>query len=256
MALVEIPSAHHERAVVRAGDVYIKVETDRGRALRERAATSAATVPAPSVLWSHDGPPALLALSAISGTSLARLGEPSTQPPETWVKAGQVARRLHQSPVPAELTAVRGPPAPAIAELRTWLLDNTPADATVVNTLADFAHSKLHGRSADPVFTHGDLQAEHFIIDDGEVAGVIDWSEAGPGDPLRDIASLTQGHHEYLDAVLAGYGKDIDRDVISGYWALGKLNGVRFMTSHGFDASGDVAALRLFAEGIPGDSIA
>jgi aminoglycoside phosphotransferase (APT) family kinase protein len=79
------------------------------------------------------------------------------------------------------------------------------------------------------------------------VAAIIDWSEAGPGDPLADLASLTQGHREYLDDVLLGYGGDVDRDAIRGYWTLGKLNGVRFMTQHGFDASGDVASLAHFS---------
>jgi hypothetical protein len=33
---------------------------------------------------------------------------------------------------------------------------------------------------------------------------VIDWSEAGQGDALYDLASLTLGHEEHLGDVVAG----------------------------------------------------
>jgi hypothetical protein len=42
------------------------------------------------------------------------------------------------------------------------------------------------------MFIHGD-----------EITGVIDWSEAGQGDPLCDLASLTLGHEEHLGDVQA-----------------------------------------------------
>ena len=57
-----------------------------------------------------------------------------------------------------------------------------------------------------PVFTHGDLQIAHVFVDGDEVTGIIDWSEAGQGDALYDLATLTLGHEEHLDDVVAGYG--------------------------------------------------
>jgi aminoglycoside phosphotransferase (APT) family kinase protein len=41
------------------------------------------------------------------------------------------------------------------------------------------------------VFTHGDLQIAHVFVDVDEITGVVDWSEAGQGDALFDLASLT-----------------------------------------------------------------
>ena len=41
---------------------------------------------------------------------------------------------------------------------------------------------------------HGDLQVAHVFVDGDEVTGVIDWSEAGRGSALYDLASLTLGH--------------------------------------------------------------
>ena len=42
-----------------------------------------------------------------------------------------------------------------------------------------------------PAFVHGDLQVAHVFVDGDEVTGVLDWSEAGQGDAMYDLASLT-----------------------------------------------------------------
>jgi aminoglycoside phosphotransferase (APT) family kinase protein len=39
-------------------------------------------------------------------------------------------------------------------------------------------------------FTHGDLQIAHVFVDGDEVTGTIDWSEAGQGDALYDLATF------------------------------------------------------------------
>lgn len=86
-----------------------------------------------------------------------------------------------------------------------------------------------------PAFTHGDLQIAHVIVDGDEVTGIIDWSEAGQGDALYDLATFTLGHEEHLDDVAAGYGTDIDLDVIHAWWSLRSLLVVRWLIEHGFD---------------------
>jgi hypothetical protein len=43
------------------------------------------------------------------------------------------------------------------------------------------------------VFTHGDLQITHVFVDGDEITGIIDWSEAGRGDALFGLATLTLG---------------------------------------------------------------
>jgi aminoglycoside phosphotransferase (APT) family kinase protein len=82
---------------------------------------------------------------------------------------------------------------------------------------------------------HGDLQIAHVFVDGDEVSGVLDWSEAGQGDAVYDIASLTLGHPEHLDDVLAGYGAHVDVEVIRGWWSLRSLTGIRWLVEHGFD---------------------
>ena len=92
-----------------------------------------------------------------------------------------------------------------------------------------------------PVFTHGDLQVAHVFVDDDEVTGVVDWSDACQGDGLFDLAILTLGHEEHLDDVVAGYGAEVDLDVIRAWWSLRSLVAVRWLVEHGFDPSPEVA---------------
>jgi len=87
------------------------------------------------------------------------------------------------------------------------------------------------------VFTHGDLQVTHVFVDGDEITGVVDWSEAAQGDALYDLASLTLGHEEHLGDVVAGYGADVDLDVIRAWWSLRSLRVARWLIEHGFDPS-------------------
>jgi aminoglycoside phosphotransferase (APT) family kinase protein len=248
VAVVEIITSHHERAVVRAGDVYLKVETDPARARGEVAALQGAPVPTPELLWWRSGTPSVLALSAVDGRPLGTLGASASAaaPPAAWTAAGALARRVHDASPPAGLRswfALEGL-ASWIDSMRDWLLQETCIAPGLVSARAAFAHEHLDHRAVELVFTHGDLQAEHVLVGDhGTIAGVIDWGDAGLGDPLYDLAVLTVGHGEHLDDVLVGYGEDVDRDVISAYWTLRRLGAVRWMTEHGYDPGGDIAAL-------------
>ena len=60
----------------------------------------------------------------------------------------------------------------------------------------------------------------------------------GPaGDALFDVAILTLGHKEHLGDVVAGYGTEVDLDVIRAWWSLRSLRAVRWLVEHGFDPS-------------------
>ena len=86
-----------------------------------------------------------------------------------------------------------------------------------------------------PVFTHGDLQTAHVFVRDEEVTGVIDWSEAGRGDALSDLATLALGQEEHLQDVVAGYGAPVDLEVVRGWWSLRSLSALPWLLEHGFD---------------------
>ena len=98
-----------------------------------------------------------------------------------------------------------------------------------------------------PVFIHGDLQVDHVFVAGDEVTAVIDWSEGAQGDALYDLATLTLGHPEHLGDVIAGYGADVDRDLIRAWWSFRCLTNVRWLVEHGYGPPEDypeVAVLR------------
>ncbi|HEY4992095.1 MAG TPA: phosphotransferase [Nakamurella sp.] len=84
-----------------------------------------------------------------------------------------------------------------------WLVTNEVLPTDMVKRNRRVAEAAL--RPWTPVFSHGDLQVARVFVDDDELTGVIDWSEAGQGDALYDLASLPLGHQEHLDDVVAGY---------------------------------------------------
>jgi aminoglycoside phosphotransferase (APT) family kinase protein len=115
-----------------------------------------------------------------------------------------------------------------------WLIANGVVSAEVVRRNRLIAEAAL--RPWAPVFIHGDLQIVHVFVDSDEVSGVVDWSEGGQGDPMYDLATLTLAHEEHLDDVNAGYGGDVDTDVIRAYWALRSLMSTRWLAEHGYGA--------------------
>ena len=59
---VEVVVAHHERATLRGGDVFLKIDADQTRTDVEVEAMAMAPVPTPEVLWRK---PPVLALAAL-----------------------------------------------------------------------------------------------------------------------------------------------------------------------------------------------
>jgi hypothetical protein len=85
------------------------------------------------------------------------------------------------------------------------------------------------------------------LIDGVTVTGLLDWSEAAPGDAAFDLASLTLAHPDRLGDLLGGYGDDIDRDRIHAWWSYRCLTAVRWLIENGYGPPDDypeVAMLR------------
>src|SRR5260221_4449811 len=113
MEEVEVVVAHTERATLRVGDVFLKIDTDQTRTDVEVEAMALAPIPTPEVLWRK---PPVLALAALPGTALGRLGEPSTASPAAWAAAGAAPRVAAHGPLPPR--PGRGPAQVAL-HLRT-----------------------------------------------------------------------------------------------------------------------------------------
>jgi aminoglycoside phosphotransferase (APT) family kinase protein len=229
---VEVLVAHRERATLRVGDVFLKVDSDQKRADREVEAMALAPIPTPEILWRK---PPVLALAALPGAALGRLGEPSVAPATVWAAAGAAVRLLHDAPLPPW-------PGQDVDELESrldaeceWLVTGGVLPTDLVTRNRGVAEAVL--RAWTPVFMHGDLQIAHVFADGDRITGVLDWSEAQPGDALYDLASLTLGHEEQLDDLVAGYGTDVDLDVIRGWWSMRSLLAIRWLVEHGFDPS-------------------
>ena len=239
---IEVVVAHSERTTLRVGDVFLKIDPDQSRIDVEVEAMALAPVPTPEILWRK---PPVLALAAVPGTALGELGERSTASSAAWVAAGAAVRMLHDAPLPpwpgrsVDALAAR---LPGECE---WFIANDVLPAEVVAHNRQLAETVL--RPWPPVFIHGDLQVDHVFVIGDEVTNIIDWSEASQGDALWDLATLTIGHPEHLEDVIAGYGADVDIDLIRAWWSLRCLLNVRWLTEHGFGAPEDmpeVAVLR------------
>jgi len=229
---VEVVVAHNERVTLRVGDVFLKIDTDQTRTDVEVEAMAMAPIATPEVLWRK---PPVLALAAVPGTALGRLGEPSTASAAAWAAAGAAARTLHNAPLPPWPGESLDEIASALDRECDWLVTNGVLPTEMVSRNRRIAEAAL--RPWTPVFTHGDLQITHVFVDGDDITGVIDWSEASQGDALWDLASLTLGHEEHLSDVVAGYGADVDFDVIHAWWVLRSLMAARWLIEHGFDPS-------------------
>lgn len=72
---IEVVVAHNDRASLRVGDVFLKIDADQARADVEVEAMAMAPVPTPKILWRK---PLEFALVAVPGTAHGHLQEPST----------------------------------------------------------------------------------------------------------------------------------------------------------------------------------
>ncbi|NNF69107.1 MAG: phosphotransferase [Acidimicrobiia bacterium] len=231
---VSVVLANNDRVTLRVGDVFLKIDADQSRTDVEVEAMAMAPVPTPEVLWRN---PPVLALSAVPGETLGSLGGSSTASSAAWVAVGAAIRKLHDAPLPPRPGKSLDELASRLAGECDWLIVNEVLPANVVRHNRDLAERALQPWT--PVFTHGDLHAEHVFVDDGEIAGIIDWSEAARGDAMFDLATVTLAHQEHLDDVIAGYGADVDRDLIRAWRSWRCLTAIRWLFENGYGAPED-----------------
>ena len=239
---VELVLANNDRVTLRVGDVFLKIDADQARTDVEVEAMALAPVPTPAILWRK---PPVLAVAAVPGRALGRLEDPSTASPAAWAATGAAIRALHDAPLPPW-------PGPSVDELVSrldgeceWLIANEVLPAEDVTRNRRLAETAL--RPWTPVFTHGDLHIEHVFVDGDEVTGIIDWSGACQGDALYDLATLTLAHQEHLSDVIAGYGTEVDHDLIRAWRSWRCLVVVRWLAENGYglpDEYPEIAVLR------------
>ncbi|MGP9680853.1 phosphotransferase [Brachybacterium sp. AOP3-A1-3] len=149
------------------------------------------------------------------------------------LRVGETFLKVDGDPAHAEVEIRAMGMVPELDRECAWLLEHAVLPAEVIHRNREIAEAAL--RPWSPSFIHGDLQLTHVFVDGDEVTGIIDWSEAAPGDAMYDLAILTLGHEERLDDLLAGYGPGADRDVIRAWWSLRSLVVARWLSQRGFD---------------------
>jgi hypothetical protein len=241
---VEVVVAHRQRATVRVGDVFLKIDADQARTDVEVEVMAMAPIPTPEILWRK---PPVLALALLPGTALGHLGEPSTASSAAWVAAGAAVRALHEAPLPPWPGRDLDELASHLARECEWLVAHDVLPAEVVTRNRRVAETAL--RPWTPVFVHGDLQVDHVFVAGDVVTGVIDWSEGARGDALFDLATLTLGHTEHLGDVIAGYGADVDRELVRAWWSLRCLTNVRWLVEHGYGPPEEYPEVALLRSG-------
>lgn len=229
MAQVQVVLANNDRVTLRVGDVFLKIDADQSRIDVEVEAMALAPVPTAEVLWRE---PPVLALAALRGQTLGRPDGPSTASPAAWASVGAALRALHDAPLPPWPGKSVDDVAARLERECEWLLANDVLPAHVIAPNRELAEAVV--RPWTPSFIHGDLHLEHVFVHGDEISGIIDWSEASCGDALFDVASLTLAKAEHLDDLLAGYGTDVDRDLVRGWWSYRSLVVIRFLVENGY----------------------
>jgi len=251
---VDVVLANNDRVTVRVGDVFLKIDADHDRSAREVEAMSLAPVPTAAVLWRE---PPVLALAAVSGAPIDLPGQPSVASPGAWSAVGACIRRLHDAPLPpwtvpytnaARWESVEALAMPLARECE-WLLSHEVLPSELVEQNRRRAEAVL--RPWRPAFIHGDLHVVHVFIEGDTVSGILDWSEAAPGDAAFDLASLTFAHPERLTDVLNGYGDGIDPELVRAWWSYRCLTAVRWLVENGYgppEEYPEVAMLRSISQ--------
>ena len=125
------------------------------------------------------------------------LGRPA--PPGLAATLGLVLRRLHD--VDAARLADLGLPAEG-DDLSVFADDLTGPEHLVATVRRTVPEPGPHR-----VLVHGDLGAEHLLVADGRLSGIVDWSDAAVSDPAVDFARLLRDFGAaFLDEVVEAYG--------------------------------------------------
>src|SRR3954468_16674645 len=129
---IQVVVAHRERATLRVGGVFLKIDADQTRTDREIAAMAMTPVPTADILWRK---PPVLALAALPGRALGRLQEPSTVSPAAWAAAGAAPRAVHDAPLPPWPGRSLDELASRLANECDWLVVNhvLPSDVVTHN---------------------------------------------------------------------------------------------------------------------------
>lgn len=199
------------------------------------------SVPVPAFSF-HGVPSALFPMHFAGYEKLTGVPAIATEPPAAD-PGGRQARvlgvflsSLHAFPVETAV-ALDVPTCPAallLEEVREETLSDLHRVREVLPDAPEadwrrFFERPPDGAGVTPVLVHGDLAAEHILIDPDaeEITGIIDWSEVAVGDPAIDVAGLCHwGGTGLAAAVLSHYRPRPDDGLLARARYLGACRGV------------------------------
>jgi aminoglycoside phosphotransferase (APT) family kinase protein len=165
----------------------------------------------------HDWPPAaLLRLAPMLGQFLAWM---HAVPADAVLECGVADQRDGSLLAEVEQEALEDLPK----------LQRVASDAELGQWRAWLEHVPRPAGASDFAVVHNDLAAEHVLVDDTgrQITGVIDWSDMAVGDRAIDFGGVFHwGGGEFLDDVLAHYGRPVTRDQIERARYLAACRGV------------------------------
>ncbi|MDH3706998.1 MAG: phosphotransferase, partial [Acidimicrobiia bacterium] len=192
--------------------------------------------PVPDVIDRVGGDINVLILRALDGSPLTGRDDATT-----WSTVGAGLTELHGVELSGEVCTGAGRGADdRVGGFLAYARGGVSVDDDLVADGAALVTARLTGE-VNGVQIHGDCQPDHFLLDDDRrrVVGVLDFGDAGRGDPLWDIAVLTFDHADRVDAVLGGYADPALAEraatELTGYWALRCLTEIRWLAEHGYD---------------------
>lgn len=112
--------------------------------------------------------------------------------PRNQFRSGSLVSRLDTAEQRTHLLLSSGPP-------RGWHLNSSLAFSVLL--------TGARSSRPRPTWTHLDLHGNNVLVANGHVAGIIDWGDAGAGDPATDLGqAMTLVGIAHWDALLLGYG--------------------------------------------------
>jgi aminoglycoside phosphotransferase len=188
---------------------------------------------------------------ALPSQSLPRAALGATAAEAVGTALGAFLGALHAVPV-ADVAGLVGTDETSPQE---WLDEAVETWSRVHGDLPAAGVEAFLGRPAPPpgnelVFSHQDLGIEHVLVDpvSGAVTGVIDWTDAGVGDPAYDLALILRDLGPWaLEAALraCGRGDAALRERAAFYARCGLIEDLAYgqETGHSEYARKSVAAL-------------
>ncbi|ORW93952.1 hypothetical protein AWB92_12515 [Mycobacterium sp. IEC1808] len=166
--------------------------------------------------------------TGMSAVIMSRVpGRPITGEHPAFDEVAADLRRLHSVTMPGFGWLAEGSKHPSWLGFLSAICDDTRKLAPDVADAAETAideHTDTLGAIENGVLCHGDLKAAHILVDDGRLAGVIDWGDALVADRWFDIARFAHRSPERsLDLLLESYGATAEEWRLPLYQALWML---------------------------------